>query len=137
MDCSCEIDTYCDDGESVELYKSKEKTARKQHKCHECSAVISPGDKYKFTSYKYDGEFWQERTCGDCLSAIAQFYSGGAYSGILWEDISEHINEYGGDLPESCIVELTPLARGKVCDMIDRTHSRLEKRKIYRKNYGG
>lgn len=122
MECSCEIDSY-DDGERVELYSSVNRMAMKRHKCFECRAIIYPGDKYQFVSYLYDGIFWKEKTCKDCLSAIAQFYSGGACSGILWDDISEHIRECYGDLPESCISQLTPVARAKVCEKIDSVHA--------------
>lgn len=123
MECSCEIDTYDGDGDYVELYNKETRTARGSYKCLECGAVISPGVEHQYVSYKYEGEFWHERTCGDCLSAMEQFYSSGCnYSGMLWNDITVHIDESGGDMPEDCISQLSPIARARVCDMIQKAH---------------
>ena len=123
MECSCEIDVYDGDGESVELYNEERRTAKKQHKCFECGGAILPGYKYKFVSYLYEGRFWMEKTCTDCLSAIEQFYPRGGWAGVLWDEISEHVNCAGGDLPESCLAQLSPIARAKVCDMVDAHHA--------------
>ena len=46
MECSC----VCDfDYDPPELYKQKDRRARKTHKCYECKSVISPGEMYVYT----------------------------------------------------------------------------------------
>jgi len=42
--------------------------ARKDHKCYECCRVIVKGEKYQKFSGKYDGEFFEFKTCAACES---------------------------------------------------------------------
>lgn len=120
MGCSCEVDVYDYDYEPVELWRRASRKANKNHKCHECGREIVKGEKYEHVSYMHDGRFYADKTCADCLSAIGQFYPKGGYcTGLLWDEIRNHIVEWREDVPEDCIIELTPLAKSKVCDLIE------------------
>ncbi len=125
MECSCEIEYYDSDCGSITLHNSKTVTARQEHKCGECHRVIPIKEKYEYVTYNFEGKFWKEKTCSDCLSARKQFYpSGGGFMfGGIWEEINEFVNDCQGDIPEDCIVELTPISRARLCDLVEK-HSK-------------
>jgi ribosomal protein S27E len=128
MECSCAIDVYDDDCEPVSLLQISERTARKNHVCQECRREIRPREKYEYVSYLLDGKFYQEKTCADCHSARKQFYPrGGHCPGGLWVDIENEIAETG-EIPESCIAQLTPAARARLCDLIEEVTKMLEEK---------
>jgi hypothetical protein len=119
MECSCAVDT-CDEYEPVEMLKMVTRVARKTHKCGECKKPIVSGDLYEHTSYKFDGRFWIDKTCRDCLSARRKFYPRGGYCvGDLWGEIRDHVSNIGGEVPEDCLADMTTTARNKVCDIIE------------------
>ena len=120
MECSCEIDVDCDNGESVDNYKSEMRVARKEFKCGECANPIVATEMHEYVTYMFEGVFGRERTCNDCLSARRTFFSGGFYHSMIWDDIEIFIEESEGAISESCISELTPVARAKVCDMVEK-----------------
>jgi hypothetical protein len=120
MNCSCEIDVYEGDCEPASLFKQNTRKARKIHVCTECKRDIQVSEMYEHVSYLFEGKFWQDKTCSDCLSAMAQFYPhGGYYPGELWNDIRSAVEEWGEGISENCITQLTDAARNKLCDMIE------------------
>ena len=56
---------YCD-FLPIDFILTRRHTARKQHKCCECSRPILPGEEYRTDSGKGDGEFFQYATCEQC-----------------------------------------------------------------------
>jgi len=119
MECSCEIETYNDDYDPVQLFNRKTRKARKTHKCSACHREILRGEEYEFWSYLFEGKFWEDKICNDCMSASYIFFPGSGFCPQeLWGEIKNFIDNSCGEIPEDCIVKLTPLARVKVCDLI-------------------
>lgn len=116
-DCSC---VYVGDSESSEFESITNPVSRKTHKCYECGKEILPGEKYERSSGVWDGDFNTFKTCADCLSTRESFFCGGYIYGALWEYLWEHLRDVNGEVSSDCIVPLTPEAREKVCDMIER-----------------
>lgn len=59
-------DCYCD-YDPAEFYSAVIRTARKQHKCEECSGTIMPGDKYEAVIGKWEGYVSTFKTCSFCV----------------------------------------------------------------------
>lgn len=59
-------DCYCDYDAAPEFYRVTEPTARKHHKCGECGRAIQAGEKYEYTSGKWDGDMCFHKTCSRC-----------------------------------------------------------------------
>ena len=118
MECSCAVDVYSDDYETVACFTKGTRKARKEHQCRECSRTIEPGEQYNYSKYVFDGSWWNDKACTDCQSAIDKFFPNGGYS-ELWMDIAEEISNSEGEIPESCIADLSTSARNKLCDMLD------------------
>src|ERR1700676_4618936 len=60
------IDCYCD-YDAPEFYTVEHRTARKEHRCYECSGRILPGEKYQYSFGKWDGDIGEFHTCERCL----------------------------------------------------------------------
>lgn len=126
MDCSS-IDVDYDSGDgTVTMLKDKMVTARKEHKCHECRAIIPKGEQYKLHVYRWDGRFEEHKTCIGCLSIIKEMFSGCYMFGATWEELENHVDEMAGDISEQCLISLHPRARNKLCDIIEAYHERNE-----------
>jgi len=93
--------------------------ARKEHKCTECGRIIKPGERYKKESGKWDGVFETHRTCFDCLSVRDVFFCDGFFYDQIWDDLEQHIRDMNGQIPESCILDLTPAARERIFEIIE------------------
>ena len=118
MECSCAVDVYSDDFEPVACFTNGIRKARVDHKCRECRSVITRGETYNYSSYVFDGKWFDDKVCNDCQSVINQFFPSGGYYD-LWPEITEEVSESEGEVPESCIAKLTPKARERLCDIID------------------
>jgi len=118
MECSCEIDIELDDGDSCDFVKSAMMTARNQHTCSECKNTIAKGVTYENVRGCWDGDFHVYKTCPDCLSLRNEFFRGGYFFGYIWEHFRETVDSVGASISEGCISHLTPVARGRVCDII-------------------
>jgi hypothetical protein len=113
MKCSCTIDNLYDGGAGC--HKEKIVTARKTHRCGECFRNILPGEKYEYVSGLWD-VFQAYKTCLDCKSIRDNFFNSWSYT-LVWDDFMDNFE--GEDIPESCIAELTPGARARVCEWIE------------------
>ena len=58
---------YCD-YDQPEVYRKRLQTARKQHKCYECSRAIKAGEQYEYVFSVFEGETWPAHTCRHCLA---------------------------------------------------------------------
>ena len=117
MECSCEIYAGIDEG-YPDFTSTKMFTAKKDHKCTECKGVIKKGAQYEKTVGKWDGNFDTFKTCLDCLSLRREFFRGGYYYGWIWEDFETYVDAVGAEISEKCLSNLSPIARGKACDII-------------------
>jgi len=107
------------DSKYPELFRSEMAIAKKLHKCSECRRIILIGEKYEHVSGKWEGQFETFKTCSDCLSIRESFFCDGYLFGELLENLCEHISEMNGEISSDCIVDLTPAAKAKVCEMIE------------------
>ena len=117
MQCSCEIEIDSDVGPT--FYSEEMRTARKQHKCTECRRTIEPGEEYESVSGLWEGGWSKYKTCRDCLSLRNVFFTRGWEFRGLWALFQDNFCYIDAVIPESCISELTPAARAKVCELIE------------------
>ena len=116
--CSC---VYVDvDVGSDDFFSAIKRTARKQHQCSECGDTIHSKDKYEYISGKWDGSFSKHKTCLPCLEVREEFFCNGSYLGELWQSLQEHLWENLSAEIFTCIAALSPPARNKVCDLIEK-----------------
>ena len=120
MDCSCTVEQNFDDCETSRILRIDIPKARKEHHCQECGRVIPKGEEYIVEAMVHEGIFSQHKTCEDCYAVRQVFFSSGWWYGGLWDDMREFIIDCDGDLSVSCIRQLTPRARGIVCDLIEK-----------------
>lgn len=116
MECSCEI--ICDIDESVVVLFDKIVKSRKQHKCHECYRIIEKGEKYRSEKYVFEGKIDKHNTCLDCNSIREQFFSSFFY-GDIRDMVCDFVAEVDGEIPEKCILKLTPDARDFVLELME------------------
>lgn len=77
---------------------SKDRVARKKHKCHECGRLIVPGERYKHShGIDSEGSAYVYKVCSHCMvgaSWLSENCGGWLRYGIR-EDLHEHVAEYG------------------------------------------
>lgn len=80
----------CD--EWVQLIRSGDPVAKKEHKCAECFRLIRAGEKYHTDTYYFDGGLTHHKTCAHCMVVRDWLQSecGGFLYGGVEEDIREH-----------------------------------------------
>ena len=118
MECSCAVDICDYDCEPVVCLTHGVRKAKKTHKCRDCGRDINKGETYNYTKYLFDGKWFNDKACSDCQSAIDRFFPHGGYR-ELWMEIAEEVSSVEGEIPESCISELSLSAREKLCDIMD------------------
>jgi len=114
--CSC---VYVDVEGTARLISEKVVRARTQHVCGECGETIKPGQRYERFRGVYDDKPMTHRTCETCLDLRSTLFCGGWTYGGVREDLHEHVVNLCGEIDSSCLLALTPRARGVVLDMID------------------
>ena len=120
--CSC---VYIDmDYDGPEFHKTTMPRARKEHRCGECGRTIMPLERYENINGVWEGDFSTYKTCLDCLSIRNEFFCEGYYYEMVLENLREHIFESRGEIPEDCILSLTPKAQEYVCDLIEQAWER-------------
>lgn len=118
MECAC-IDNGKDgDGWAFEPTESWP-SAKKNWKCGECRRVIPVGEKYYCHTGKWEGKFVVDRTCVDCRSVTLHLFCGYTF-GQVWDELTSHLYDTGGEISWEKLAKLTPTARGMVCDLIER-----------------
>jgi len=117
MDCAC---VYIGDYDNPDFCSTKIRSARKEHKCVECSQLIKVGEKYEDIRGKWESGIERYITCLDCVSLREAFFCDGFLYGGMWENFWSFVSdviEY--NFPFSKIAELTPTARSEVCEGIE------------------
>lgn len=67
IDYSC----FCDIDDVAEVYFTKVRKARVQHKCDECFHEVLPGEQYHEAKMFYDGSWSRYVTCCRCMELEA------------------------------------------------------------------
>ena len=118
MDCACAVEAT-EGGGVIEGLITDLLTAPFTIKCNECHRDIREGEEYESATGVFDGEDFRHRTCLDCLSIREIFfYEGWTYESLM-DDLWNHVQDVDGSISESCMSELTPGARSKVCKLIE------------------
>lgn len=64
--------------------------SRKEHKCIECHRVIAKGSAYERSSGKFDGVFFSDCACMDCVNIRNGLACGESVAyGNLWQEIAD------------------------------------------------
>jgi hypothetical protein len=121
MNCAC---VYVGTEAETEFYNESYPKAAKPHTCNECKTKIRPGQKYLKVVGKLDGDFFTRKVCLDCESLGDVFFCDGFAFGRLWSDMEMHVDLCMGELSEQAISMLTPVARAKVCEFIEKAWDR-------------
>jgi hypothetical protein len=104
------------DGEAADFYVEQIVTARKPHKCYECSTVVVPGQKYERVTGKWDGELGRYTFCLFCSEVSKVFSCGdGRMFGVLWEDMTEYAFP-NLTTASPCFLALSPESKAKLLD---------------------
>ena len=120
MDCSCSIEYYHDDDCVPSNFTVSMITLQKlTKKCNECNCDILPGTTHERVIGVWDKIGKTFRTCPDCLSLRTNFYPEGFTISCVREGIEDFICESDGEIPESCLSSLTPIAREFVLKRIE------------------
>ena len=116
---TCQVEVDVDGGDMGEFVSQSMPVACKAHKCCECGRVINPGEKYERVSGKWLGDFEVYKTCLDCLSIRDTLFCN-FYYGCIFDELQEQISYSGGDRIAENLSGLTPAARARVCEMLEK-----------------
>lgn len=116
-ECTCAIDSCDNYMDGPEVYRAEERTATKEHRCGECRRTIEKGERLTVETGLWDGAWYTHKTCVDCLSIRTTFFCTWIYE-TLFDELRDYIQNVGGNVPNACMLKLTPAARSKVFDMI-------------------
>lgn len=116
--CGCAV--TCDDNyDEDQRWGCRGIRAAKEHKCSECSVIIPIGSSFFYHTVFFEGSCNNYKICQDCQSVILHFFGDGWWFGSVWDHLAEYLYyNWRDDLPSSCISQLTPTARDKVCDLL-------------------
>jgi hypothetical protein len=93
---------------SNEFYAERVVVARKAHECIECEEQIAPGQMYRRSNGKADGDFFTVPTCLVCVEIAKAFVCGGQVFSMLWESIEEEIfPRWREEGPFECLAKLS------------------------------
>ena len=118
MECACEIDMDVESGDGWDFVSQKKVKSRKVWRCGECYRDIGIGETYENVRGMINGTIYQHRTCSDCLSLRETFFTS-YYFETLWENFRDFVFDSCGGLSEECLAKLTPVARGKACEIVE------------------
>jgi len=82
-------DCCCIDVEPGGFSDYKTRTARKAHRCGECSAWIKPGERYEYAWGCHEGWWWDAKTCAVCARIRRDFFKCGFHYECLAEELWE------------------------------------------------
>jgi hypothetical protein len=112
MVACCPLSGDPDDGPSCHTQSFP--TARKEHRCGECSETIAPGSRYERVTGVWDGRPDTLKTCLSCVEIRDHFACGNGFTyGQLWEDIEANMFPdmvAGGP----CLERLSPAAKARL-----------------------
>ena len=77
----------------MEIYNESRVKARKPYKCHICGIDILPGEYYWRESGKWDGDFFDRKTCPVCYGARNDYLDGHEEEYSDWA-VSDYVDGY-------------------------------------------
>lgn len=86
------------DGDRPDVYRETTHTARKPHKCIECSRVIAPGERYSSAFMLYEGHPSTFKTCAHCM--VGQAWLSENCGGIMHHGLIEEMEEHAQTYPD-------------------------------------
>jgi len=78
----------------MEILRTINRTARKEHKCNFCGGVIPIAEKYSHQTNVYDGDIYEWKShlkCNEIASRLSMYDE--CDEGLTGEDFREHITE--------------------------------------------
>lgn len=131
MSCSC-INCYVDEESGyILVIEEPLRIETNECMCCECWKIIEPYEAHELfvgISRRYtdfDEKIFPgapkstHRTCLSCVSLRDEFFCDGWFFGDIIEDIETHIEDIGGEIPESCLSRLSDEARMHLVELID------------------
>ena len=128
--CGC---IYVDGSEDEHDYELEDRDAiaESSFKCCECHRSFPPNAEYWRVSidvYEWDRDEDKRaylktelyEVCPDCRSAISEFFCEATPFRAVWGYIANHVDDVKGEISSGCLLRLTPYARGRVLDLIDK-----------------
>jgi hypothetical protein len=88
MSCDVDFSDYSDDAEPVQFYDERMVVGRKDYECIECKGQILKGTRHLVKSYRFEGTFNAERTCGPCQEIAGEFEHR-IVGGFLWDAMGD------------------------------------------------
>lgn len=89
------------------------------HQCNECGSTITIGSSYEYVCGKWNGDLLYYKTCGACHAIREAFFCGSWIYGEILSELYKHIAAHNGEIVGECIASLPPMARDRVCDLIE------------------
>ena len=128
MECSCTVECGIDNDSDYHydtLIDKSDFISSRETDCDECHCTISPIEKHTgFVAIVYyddsgDGSIKYHR-CSECDEIIDIFFDDfPAFQ--VWQYLKDSIQDGETEVPESCLVSLSPENRAKVCEFIERS----------------
>src|SRR5205809_7625481 len=108
MDGACDFSLGGFGGDDAEFFREQTVVARKPHECYECLAEIKPGERHKYVSGKWGGEWSSYRFCLACDDISNEVFDDGRLYGSLWEGMAE--NWKSGAPLQPCLNRMSTVA---------------------------
>jgi len=121
MNCSCAAIGCMEESEDCHWGVRHIKRAGKDYKCFECGSAIEKGSGYALHVVFGGGTAQNYKVCPVCQDLIEHFFPNGWWFGAVLDNLRDYLDEsWAYDLPSDCISQLTPAARARVCDFLQR-----------------
>ena len=118
MECAITVPFKSEPSELCTVKLSRIVTAKIPH-LYRCGEIINIGYDYLVDVIYLKDRITVSKTCEHCLSVRQVFFSSGWIYGQIWRDLAKFVTLSQGELASAQIIQLTPTAKGRVCDMID------------------
>lgn len=132
--CGC---IYVGEGDDEYEYgwEDRDVVAEQPFECCECHQIIPMGTPYWCVSidvheWSDDPDTQEEKlkplrtevyqVCPDCRSVISELFCESIPFGDVWRAVERHVEDLKGEISADCLLQLTPLARDRALDFIDR-----------------
>lgn len=76
-----------------EFYTATMPKARKRHKCDLCGKWILPGERYYYTSGKYEGEYITWKNCLTCENIARAYCDHEGENEYTYEEVADYLED--------------------------------------------